>query len=268
MYKMVALDLDGTLFNSKTMISDKNKRAIQLCMEKDIKVVLASGRMYNFMKPLVEELNLHAHHHVACNGNTIFSHSGEVGEGVGMDKEVYKKLIKKYKEAGFQMAACTKDYIYYDDSPDLVDAFSKNPDGELKKVKSLMDLNNILKIVVYLEEKEKEREKLLRDLTQGDASVLRSYHLFVDVSSANVNKYTALERLAKQHKIDPKYIVAIGDSENDIDMVKNAGLGVAMANGSEKLKKIAKYISPKTNDEDGVAYIIEKFVLKKEKKIS
>ena len=263
LYKMVVLDLDGTLFNSQTMVSEKNKRVIQECMEKGVKVVLASGRMHGFMMPLVKDLKLHHHSHVACNGNTIFTHKGHTEDVAAIDDDVYQSLVKRYKEVNLEIAAFSKDRIYHEDAPRLLEVFSRSQDGEIIQVDALEELTGILKMVVYVKEEDIEVEKRIREITKDDATILRTYHLFVDVVGPNVSKYKALERLIREHNIDPKHVVAIGDSENDAEMIKNVGLGVAMANGSEKLKKLAKYITPKTNDEDGVADVIERFVLKK-----
>ncbi|MCR1898289.1 HAD family hydrolase [Irregularibacter muris] len=263
MYKMVVLDLDGTLFNSQTMVSEKNKRAIQACMERGVKVVLASGRMHGFMMPLVRDLNLHHHSHVACNGNTIFTHHGQTEDVAAIDDEVYRNLVKRYKKENLEIAAFSKDCIYYEKAPRLLEVFSRSQDGQILQVEALEELTGILKMVIYVREENVQEEKRIREITKEDATILRTYHLFVDVVGLNVSKYKALERLIKEQNIDPKQVIAIGDSENDVEMITNVGLGVAMANGSENLKKLAKYITPKTNDEDGVAEVIERFVLKK-----
>lgn len=216
---MVVLDLDGTLLNSKIMVSEKNKKAIEECTQQGVKVVLASGRIHGFMLPIVKELKLHGHSHVACNGNIIFNHKGHTEDIGAIDDDVYKSLVRRYKKQNLEVMAYTKDYIYYENAPRLIEVFSRSQEGEMIQVDDLEELTGVLKMVLYVREEDVEGEKHIREITKDDANILRTNYLFVDVVDPNISKYTALERLIQEHNIDPKHVVAIGDSENDVEMI-------------------------------------------------
>ena len=89
--------------------------------------------------------------------------------------------------------------------------------------------------------------------------MIREY--FIDLSPRGISKWTGAIRLAKEMGISTKEIIAVGDQENDMQIVANVGLGVAMKNAVDSLKKVADVVLPYTNDEDGVAYLIEKYML-------
>lgn len=259
MYKMIVLDLDGTLLNSDSIVSKKNKWMIKKCREQGLKIVLASGRMYYSMDPIIKELQLEEDSHVGGNGAIIFSLQGYVKIVSALENRVYRNLIGKIKKENIQLLSYSKENIYYDYAPQLSHLILNFQDVELTQVKSVMQLKNIIKVVLYVKDKERDKEERVRDIIKNHAAVFRSHKSFLDIVHHSTNKYRAIEELMQQYKIHPKEVIAIGDSENDVEMIKNVGLGVAMPNGSEEAKKAAKYIAPKTNNEDGVADILERF---------
>ena len=91
-------------------------------------------------------------------------------------------------------------------------------------------------------------------------ALVKSLPMTLEIMNKECNKGFGLERLIKELGVNREEVISIGDEQNDFEMIKFAGLGVAMGNASEKIKEIADYIT-KTNEEDGVAHVIEKFVL-------
>ncbi|MCR1899126.1 Cof-type HAD-IIB family hydrolase [Irregularibacter muris] len=263
MYKMVVLDLDGTLLNSASSLSEKNRWVIEKCVKMGIKVVLASGRMHYSMKPIIKKLQLEEDFHIAGNGSTIFSLGGYLEDISILEDEVYRNVVKRLKKEEVEFLVYSKENVYYDYAPKLSGAVLKYGDERPVQMNSIADLKGVPKIVLYLDSEEWEKEKRIREIMKDCAAVLRSHESFVDIVHFDTSKYKAIERLMRFYKIQPKEVIAIGDSENDAELIENVGLGIAMANGSDIVKRVAKYITPKTNDQDGVADTLERLVLKK-----
>ncbi|RBP38706.1 Cof-type HAD-IIB family hydrolase [Garciella nitratireducens] len=265
MYKMIVMDLDGTLLRSNSTVSENSKRAIQKCKDQGIKVVLASGRMHYAMKPIIKELGLEEGLHIGGNGSIIFSLQGFIEVLPVVKEEKYPDLIDKLQKEQVEMLAYSKENIYYDFAPKLTQTIRRFYNNRIFPIqtKSIKDLKNIIKIVLYIKEQEKRKEEKIKKLLQEEVAIYRSHSLFVDIIHKNISKYRALQHVMKKYKINPKEVMAIGDSENDVEMIKNVGWGIAMCNGSDIVKHKADYITSKSNDQDGIVDILEQFVLKK-----
>jgi len=272
MYKMIAIDLDGTLLNSNKEISQENKKYIKYAVEKGIKVLICSGRIYAGAKVFAEQLAIEGPM-VVCNGAMI--------RDVKTDKVYYSNMLSKedcvrvvdlLSKEGIYFHTYIDDVMYAEKldyaalyymikSKDLRSDFRV----DVKVVESVKDviINSTYepaKIVVMSSELE-ELNRVRRYVEDIDTiEVVSSNYDNFEILNRGVSKGKALEIVSQEFNIDRKEILAIGDNENDCSMLEYAGFSVAMGNAEDKVKKICDFVAP-SNDEDGVAYAIKKFVL-------
>ena len=149
---------------------------------------------------------------------------------------------------------------YYEDSPFVADMSRKGGSGLISEYSNYMDITAPMKILVWVknEKEEKYWQEVCNNLNL--AGVMAAKNCF-DISLKGVNKYTGILKLAQKLNINENEIAAIGDYGNDVDMVKNASLGLAVKNATDEVKKSAKLVLDKTNNEDEVSYLIEKYLL-------
>jgi Cof subfamily protein (haloacid dehalogenase superfamily) len=271
--KVLALDLDGTLTNSEKKITLNTKETLQRAMEDGVTVVLASGRPLVGIKPLAKELELskYSGYILAYNGGQIIDcHTG---------KEVYQKVLNVERIASiyevakqFGLAMLTydgEDIITEDDTDPYVlrECF-------INKVK-VRKIEDIVSHVTYPVPKclvVGEHEKLLpvRDYLNekyGDElSIYFSEPFFLEIMPLGVEKSASLELLLNRLQLSREELMACGDGFNDITMLQYAGLGVAMGNACKEAKEVSDYVTA-TNDEDGVAKAVDRFILSGEKMV-
>ncbi|WP_079425790.1 Cof-type HAD-IIB family hydrolase [Clostridium oryzae] len=267
MYKLLALDLDGTLLKNDKTISDKTFKAIEKARQKGVKVVLATGRPANGIKYYIDYLNLDSDDEFAITFN------GSAVQTLKSGKLLFEKSLSgKDLKYLYKISRDFNVHIHAFDSTDYCITPVKNKFSELeaninrialKEVDfdSYLDNDKIIKVLL-VEEKEKLDyvEKNLPRHVYEKYSVMRSSPIFLEFLEPNTNKSTGIKYLSEILNIKREEIICMGDAGNDIHMIKYAGLGVAMENAFENVKLAADYVT-KSNEEDGVAHVIEKFIL-------
>jgi len=266
MYKLIAIDMDGTLLSNEKQISPANYEAIQQARENGVKVVLASGRPLVGFKKYLKELNLVSENDyaVAFNGALVqSSQGGEIISKTTLTLQDYKYLYKLSKELKVNIHALTessvispKDTIYTRHEAEMNDITN-----EIIPVEDVDEDTTIVKVMFI--DKPELIEEIMHKIPEEVSSkytVVRSAPFFLEFLHKSVNKGAGVAALAKKLNIKQEEVICIGDAGNDIHMIKYAGLGVAMGNAFPEVKKIANFIT-KTNEEDGVAFIINKFIL-------
>ncbi|WPX08372.1 Cof-type HAD-IIB family hydrolase [Anaerocellum danielii] len=273
MYKLIAIDLDMTLLDRNKNISYRNKKAIELAKEKGVKIVLCSGRILKGVMYFAKVLGLCDQVIVACNGAIVrdLKKNKDIYY-VGLENEKSLEISRICKENDIYyhyyfrdtMIARRLDYsskFYHEKNKELpkeekIDIIIDDSEQTLKSCGNLVTKFVIIdKDVEKVNQVRKIIEKSLSgvETTKSDINIL-------EVMKEGVNKKKALEFVCFYLGIDPKEIMAIGDNENDLQMIEFAGLGVAMENAIEELKRVADYVT-KSHEDDGVARAIEKFVL-------
>ncbi|MBF0710809.1 MULTISPECIES: Cof-type HAD-IIB family hydrolase [unclassified Gemella] len=266
MIKVVVTDIDDTLLDSKGQLSSKTKEVIEKCIEKDIKVILASGRPDFGMMHLVKELSLDKYDNylLSYNGAKLSNlATGEVIYDKMLDTDRLKFLIKKSQEYGLDILTYQGDVVLTNKLNPYAEWEANALRVDLKVEENLLDkIKEKAAKVIMLDNPETAKENKEKvNLDIGDEyEVAMSKPFFIEVNDKGISKGAALEFLCKKLGIDRSEMIALGDGLNDLSMIEFAGLGVAMANANQQLKSKADYIS-KTNDEDGFAYAVEKFVL-------
>ncbi|RWX54579.1 sugar-phosphatase [Photobacterium chitinilyticum] len=267
MYKLVALDMDGTLLNSQKEISVRTKQAINDAREQGAHVVLASGRPLEGMADYLAQLGM------TSNDDYVLSYNASLVQRVG-NKEVIRKQIMKGSDAK-NIASLSHDlgvfvhafsptrglitpqnntFTQHESTINGVEVteidFSElDNDEEIIKVMMVADSEILSAAIAQLP------ESLYEQYT-----IVQSAPFFLELLNPKSNKGAGVAMLAEHLNINPSEVICMGDAGNDHHMIEYAGLGVAMGNATEDTKALANHITD-TNDNDGVAKVIEEFIL-------
>jgi Cof subfamily protein (haloacid dehalogenase superfamily) len=266
-YKAIALDLDGTLTDSEKNVSDVNIEACKKAIEKGVKVILASGRPLFGVEPVADILDLKnlGGYILAYNGgNIVDCRTGKLLVSYVMPEGVMKDICEESKKAGVYPLTYYGDKVISESDMDPYVLEEARCNGA-----KVMKVDNLEKFVDYEVAKilvagphEKLlplQERLIK--LHGDViDVFFSQDIFLELVPKNVAKSTSLDELLGRIGVKREELIACGDGANDVPMLQYAGLSVAMENAYPEVKRYADFIAP-SNDDDGVAYVIEKFIL-------
>ncbi|GAA0181178.1 sugar-phosphatase [Clostridium sediminicola] len=267
MYKLIALDMDGTLLNENREISKKNLKSIRIAIENGIKVVLATGRPLKGIENFLKELDLidNDNFSVSFNGALVQNNTtGAVLSRNILTHDDVKYLYNLSKILNVNRHALTKDSVlttthnpYTDIESNIngipiyiTDLNNLDPSAEIIKFMFVDDPNVLDEVIKKLPKEVYEKY-----------TVVRSATYFLEFLHPVANKGAGVKAIAKELNIKSNEIICVGDAGNDIHMLQYAGLGVAMGNAFDEVKEIADYIT-KSNSEDGVAHVINEFILK------
>jgi hypothetical protein len=272
MYKMIAMDMDGTLLTDNKQITERTKKVINLASKKGVKIAVCTGRIFASARIYAEAIGTKTPV-IASNGAYI------------RDKDTNKVIYEKYLKTNevLRLAELTKGYGFYPHfytyntimSEKMV--FSSKNYNEWNKVlpddakinivicSSLKDKvleynGKIIKMVVASDEGIRINELRNKIQNESNLSVVSSFPNSFEVMPYGTSKGNGVKILADKYNISPEEVICVGDSENDISMIQYAGLGIAMGNATEDVKMAADYITD-TNENEGVAKAIERFVL-------
>lgn len=268
-YKYLLLDLDFTLLNNQREISEKNKEYILKATEKGIKTVICTGRSYmsaeKFIKKL--ELNKKGNYAVAYNGGILYQpEDNKILIEHKLNKNDALEIIRELKKFDVGVIVYATDTLVIEERRAEIDDYCRISALEPMITQNFEEFiqDNISKILVKSLDKEKlraiEEHFKKTDLANRVTMFYSSSDLY-EFNPLNIDKGSAIVELSQYLGESLDCFIACGDNFNDISMVKNAGLGVAVKNGVEEIKAVADYITERTNDEDAIAEVIEKFIL-------
>ena len=289
MYKLIAIDLDGTLLNSDGDITEYNKKAINNKTEQGIKMALASGRNISAIKNIAKELNT-VDYIISGDGAIIYDFKNE--------KIIYENCIPKVKALSL-MQICIENsitYSVYTENSIIADTLKHNvlyyyrenlkkdetKKTNLKIVKDIyeyvqnMEDEHILNISICDDDKSIFNSVLNKLNKIPDIEVLEVSHIsrktikngteivpleyyYTEISNKDVNKWNAIKFLLENLNIHKDEVIAIGDNINDRQMLTEAGIGIAMKGSSEEITSIANIVTDFDNNNDGVGKILEQF---------
>lgn len=265
MIRLVAIDMDGTLLSKEHTVSEINQKAIALAKEKGIKVVLCSGRTIENLLRFTKELNLHGEEDyvVGYNGaGAVKSASGEfiyenclTGKETKAITKICDDLGANYTVHTFRRAFTPRDNVHSRRETELngVELFIENPEG-------LSDEEVVTKVLV-LDDPEilDGYAPRLYEALGEEFHVVQTMPIYLEIMRKHVNKYVGIMAVAKELGIQREEILAIGDAMNDYEIIKEAGIGVAMGNAEDKVKEAADFVT-KDHEEHGVAYALNHFL--------
>ncbi len=267
-YKLLVIDVDGTLLNDQKEITAHTKSALLKAQQMGVHVVLASGRPNGGLIPLAKELELNNYggYVISYNGAQIIDMKSEdLLFSKALNMELIPYLDKKAKKNEFSI------FTYYEDSiiTDCVDDIHIQQEANLNGM-HIRIVNNFPIAIDYTPFKcilSSDNEKELVSLENhwkkklaGVADVFRSEDYFLEVVPPSVNKGNTLALLMQKLHVSRDEVIAIGDGIADVPMLQLAGLGVAMGNARDSVKACA-VTTTLSNEEDGVAIAIEKAIL-------
>ena len=263
MYQLVAIDLDDSLLNNDGIISEKNRTAIRRAENAGIRVVIVSGRSYASTKQFVKELAL-PNLTVSLNGAYIQDPLDDrLVAGFPIDRQITQEILKNIEPFDVHINYYCGEKVFCQGPSEQARFYSKMNNIEIDYVDSLAELSKTTQAGKLLMSDDHEKLRPIRDLLQKkygeELNIVFSKPFFLEATDKKASKGAAMLKVAEIYGIKPQEIIAIGDSENDLSMIKNAGLGIAVANAKEKIKKEAGFVTL-SNNENGVAYAINKFI--------
>ena len=268
MIKLVAIDMDGTLLNSKKELLEETKQYFKDFHKKetDTLLVLCTGRPESGIRPYLKDLGYLEENHyiISQNGANIYeSRTGKRVMDAFLDSAAIQKWIELGKKHGISVMGAGVDYYYcFDQEPtEWMEFDVKLVTGKLKRIPTKESLNtDFYKILLMGDEEQlNEFETFIPEEWRDEFYVVRSQKYLVEVLTKGVNKAFGLEQLAKELNIQPSEIAAIGDAANDIEMLEYAGLAIAMGNASEEVKAVSDIVTD-TNENNGVIKAIDQLI--------
>ncbi|MEY8752557.1 Cof-type HAD-IIB family hydrolase [Alkalicoccobacillus gibsonii] len=239
--KLVALDIDGTLLNSVHTLSEENIAAIKEAQDKGVYVVLSTGRSLMTTSEHAETLKLTSYL-VTVNGSEIWDRDLNLVERNKLDSQFVQKMWDLRNEHGTHAWATSVDKVWRNEMPEDI-----HQSEWLKFGFDVMDDETRLTILKELQ-------------SHPELEISNSSPTNLEINAAGVNKAQGLKKVCEFLGLTMDQVMAVGDSLNDLAMIKEAGLGVAMGNAQQLVKDTADWVTT-TNDEAGVAHAIRTWVL-------
>lgn len=274
-YKLICMDMDGTLLNDKKEVSERAKAAISKAHDLGVKVVIATGRIFVSAEYYGDIIGVKAPI-IASNGAYVREKDSDKSiyeEGLG--SENYELVVQMLSKYDIIPHFYTEDTIYTEKLVHSSLAYKKAnktlPRNRQVKIEVVDNWNSffaeerprIIKAMAVSEESEKIIRAKNEFIKLNKFQVVSSMKDSFEIMAKATSKGNALKKICDFYGIDRNEIISIGDNENDISMIKFAGLGVAMGNAEESVKNIADYITA-TNEDDGVAKVIEKYIIEED----
>ncbi len=262
--KLIAVDVDGTLLNSQHELTERTIQALRRAATQGVRVVVATGRPRFTVLDVLGRLGLAAPG-VFLQGLALYDADGTLRYEQVMDHEVARQVIEFAEAGGYSL-------IVYNSNNALVRTRTRHMEAMtvayddlfIETGESLRSLPGKVPIskVIFVDAPDRI-ETIRAHLSlrlNGTAKLVRSQPTLLEALPLNASKGAGLERLLSELGVSPDEVLAIGDAENDIEMLQLVGVGVAMGNAPQAVKDVADFVTA-DNDSDGVAEAVERFVL-------
>ena len=268
--KMLFLDLDGTLLDDNRQITEGNRRALEDALSRGHGVIITTGRPFQGALNLAREMELDKPgcYTIAFNGALIYDwESRQVIFRQTVPMEEVRKVFAAARELGVHVQTYDDLEVLIEPWCDrvLVEKYCRNLAMNYRVEEDVCAAleKDPYKLLVIEENSQEKTNALVRILETEMADKLDSFHstpTFLDIVKAGMSKGEAVIRLCDMLNIPICDAIAVGDAANDLSMIVAAGVGVAMANGTEDVKAAADYITQRDNNHDGVAEVVERFM--------
>ncbi len=261
-YRLAAVDLDDTLLGPDKAISPENRRAIRRLQEAGLMVVIASGRRHQNSIRFQRELDLHGPI-IACQGGLLRDgDSGNVIEAHFLPQAVAQSILAETRHSEVHVIYYHLDHLYVAERHNRwIDLYEQRVGEKTEVLSNLetLDGRRALKIVWYGDPAELQNQRKAIELRyEGKADVFSTERENLEFMPRGVNKATALAKVAEGLGISSRQTMAFGDNENDIQMLRWAGCGVAMAHGKPEARAAAKLVSPEGPRETAFARAVDR----------
>lgn len=269
-YRMLAIDLDKTLLDDSSRISPRSKQAIREAVKEGVIITISTGRMYLTSLPFVKELSLNSDWPMINYQGALIRTTGEgrVLYHRPLANDLAVSIAAVAEEKGEEVCAYIDERVYINRENYFSSRYREKYDVAVETVGRL-DLFleqqgwDPTKVTIFnWDGKFEEIRTSLESIYSGKFTMIKPYPYFLEFTDIKATKGQALRRLSAALDIRREEIISFGDSQNDLDMIQYAGLGVAMANALPEVLAAADLITA-TNTEDGVAKVIEEYVLRR-----
>ena len=267
-YKLIALDIDGTLINSSLQLTESVKNTIAKAKAEGVKVVLCTGRPLKGVEKFLDELNLKE------DGDYAATFNGALVQNTFTESPIchltlnYENLVDLYN---LSLEVGSRSHFYdtktlYTFNKDVSDytVVESYLTGAHLNITTIEDISKDISMSKFMMIDHPEiLDECIKKIPKSyfeKYTIVRSMPFFLEFLNKEANKGSGIERLAAELGIKQEEVICVGDAENDKHMIEYAGLGVAMGNATSQIKDIADYITL-SNDDDGVAHVINKFIL-------
>lgn len=266
--KLIAIDLDGTLLNSNHEMTERTEKALKAAMANGVKVIIATGKTFLSSREIIKRLGTNTPG-IYNQGTVTFNSDGTIHSQQVIDKALARLVITFAEERDYVLGVYSGTRILVrkmtQRMAELTTHFHEPMPEAVGPLQNILDTTPVNKIIAFYPGDARKVQALRWQLSMqiGSGARLMSAGIpdELEILPTNASKGTALKVLLKEMGIPASQAMAIGDGENDIEMLELAGLGVAMGNANDHIKSVAN-VTTKTNDEDGVAEAVEKYVLK------
>lgn len=267
-YRLLAIDLDDTLLDENSKISNPNREAIQKATEKGLRLIIATGRMFKTSVPYMADLGLNDDRPLINYHGALVkkSQSKEVVLHRPIDKNIAIAVAEEGERSNLHVSLFIEDDLYVGKKTEqslYYQSLAKievNEVGSLSKFIEKQDSNPTKMSIIRWDGTLDAVEEKLKERFGSKLSILQSRPYFLEITDRQATKGQTLKWFAEREGVKREEIIAIGDGHNDLDMIRYAGLGIAVANARPALLEIADYITT-PNNEDGVAAALEQFVI-------
>ncbi len=265
MYRLLALDLDGTLLNPRPqkMITPRTRLALQKAADAGVRIVIATGQSLPMLQHICGPLPIEGPQIIENGAQIADIKTGLIYHEQLLPATSILPVLAALQHAAFHRAYHTRTRVYADSNTPRVRQWYKPPVPPVIEIEDVASLypEPCIKIVGVGEESRlrAHRDALMHTFAE-QLYITQSAFDLLEFLHPDVSKAHALRTIANDLGIDPTEIVAIGDGHNDIGMIQFAGLGVAMGNAHDEVKSQANYVT-RSNTEDGVAVVIEELIL-------
>lgn len=261
--KLIAFDLDGTLLDMKHQLHDKTIEAVKKVRQKEIRTLVATGRMYCSAKPHTDKLNV-IDPVITYNGALVVDpQKNEEIFHSPIPFEIAKKITKMVIENEYHLQLYIDDQLFVAEENHFTDTYE-----EISGIKAqaVGDLDQFLaeeptKMLIIEEDEDKQVEinNFLIENFAEEIELSSSYPSFFEITKKGMSKAVPLKKLAAEYGLKREEIMAFGDGLNDLKMLQWAGIGVAMENAHPHLQEIADDIAPDHNELGIARYLKQHF---------
>lgn len=281
MYKLIALDIDGTVLNSRNQVAAETRQAVQAAIARGVRVTLATGRGFPSAQGIARLLGLHGTPLVTHDGAYVADPlTGQVLSETRVPAEMAREACAVMQGAGLKINVVHEQFLlsnqrirnftwrwlrprHWASAANIFREARDYPHVYARDLERYMRANPVAPPKFYAmgtPDQLQAGAALLAERFSGALVTTPAGSYAMEVTPAGVSKATGLRVLAGALGIRPEEVVGIGDNYNDVEMLTQVGLGVAMGNAPEDVRKLARVVT-RTNDEHGVAYAIEHWVL-------
>lgn len=273
MYKLVAIDLDGTLVIDDKKLTNRTIETIKKASEKGVKIMISSARAFYRLEKYIEALDLkkEGQYTICFNGGMIVENAtGNIVFSKNLEEDEVKEIIELGKKLEVPMMLYAKQMNFVEKVPEILanNKIYKGVNFKIEKFEN-NDYNkeeNHIYRIAFIDKSERImdiRNKIPKEIEEK-YEITSSVPEYIEFVKKGIKKSEAIQSIMKTYQIKQEEVMAMGDGENDIEMLKFAGWGVAMKNAREDVKKVANVVTT-SNNEDGVAKAIEKYILEGDK---